>query len=143
MLMQEFIYEINCTLYWVEEISSPTKQLIAHTYLEFLFQDLISLEESFFSLHQLYSRKITSSAVKWQDSLLFYSHQPLKEKKEPYYANGLVISLPMQIVNTVALTKVTLWGLWKNYRSGYKYQKADECGQCTLFGSAPVDGPVN
>ncbi len=124
VVMEKIIRELNdITCIELEEIDSPRKQIASSRSFGMPVSDLASLEESVSCYTSRAAEKLRRQQSHAGAIHVSIRTSPFNEKKS-YYANGLIIPVPMQTDDTIVLTKAALWGLRRIYRRGYKYQKA-------------------
>ena len=122
--MEKTIRELNGTVcIELEEVSPPKKQIISSRSFGHPVNDYNSLAESI----TLYVSRASEKLRRQQSfagSLYVYIRTSPFKPEEPFYSNGMTISLPTPTDDTRQLVSVALWGLKQIYKPNFNYQKA-------------------
>lgn len=124
VVMEKTIRELNGTVcIELEEVSPPKKQIISSRSFGHPVNDYNSLAESI----TLYVSRASEKLRRQQSfagSLYVYIRTSPFKPEEPFYSNGMTISLPTPTDDTRQLVSVALWGLKQIYKPNFNYQKA-------------------
>lgn len=124
VVMEKTIRELNGTVcIELEEISPPKKQILRSRSFGSPVRDYNSLAESITLYMSSASEKLRRQQSYAGSVYVYASTSPFKPD-EPFYSNGMTISLPSPTDDTRQLVKVALWGLKQIYRPNYNYSKA-------------------
>lgn len=124
VVMEKTIRELNGTIcIEMEEISPAKKQILRSRSFGQPVRDYNSLAESITLYMSSAAEKLRRQQSFAGSVFVYVSTSPFKPD-EPYYSNGMTISLPSPTDDTRRLVQVALWGLKQIYRPNYNYAKA-------------------
>ena len=124
VVMEKTIRELNGTVcIELEEVSPPKKQIISSRSFGHPVNDHNSLAESITLYVSRASEKLRKQHSFARSLYVYIRTSPFKPD-EPFYSNGMTISLPSPSDDTRKLVNVALWGLKQIYKPNYNYQKA-------------------
>lgn len=136
VVMEKTIRELNGTVcIEMEEISPLNKQILRSRSFGHLVRDYNSLAESITLYMSSAAEKLRRQQSFAGSVYVYISTSPFKPD-EPFYSNGMTISLPSPSYDTRQLVNVALWGLKQIYRPNYNYAKAG----VMLSELVPVEG---
>lgn len=124
VVMEKTIRELNGTVcIELEEVSPPKKQIISSRSFGHPVSDYNSLAESITLYVSRASEKLRKQHSFAGVLYVYIRTSPFKPD-EPFYSNGMTISLPTPSDDTRQLVNVALWGLKQIYKPNFNYQKA-------------------
>ncbi len=124
VVMEKTIRELNGTVcIELEEVTPPKKHIVSSRSFGSPVQDIESLSESISLYISRASEKLRKQNSFAGSVYVFIRTSPFK-LDQPFYSNGLTITLPSPTDDTRKLANVALWGLKQIYRPGYNYAKA-------------------
>jgi len=124
VVMQKTIHELNGTVcIEMEEIMPPKKQILSSRSFGIPVKDYASLSESV-TLYMSRAAEKLRRQHSYAGSIYVHIRTSQFKPEEPYYSNGMTISLPSPTHDTRQLVNIALWALKRLYRGGYNYQKA-------------------
>lgn len=124
VVMEKTIRELNGTVcIELEEVSPPKKQIISSRSFGHPVSDYNSLAESITLYVSRASEKLRKQHSFAGSMYVYIRTSPFKPD-EPFYSNGMTISLPTPSDDTRQLVNVALWGLKQIYKPNFNYQKA-------------------
>lgn len=136
VVMQKTIHELNgIVCIELEDVAPPKKQIVSSRSFGHAVYDYNSLAESI----TLYMSRAAEKLRKQQyyaGSVYMFIRTSEHKPDEPYYSNGMTISMPSPTDDTRQLVNVALWGLKQIYRPNFKYAKAG----VMLSELVPVEG---
>lgn len=124
VVMQKTISELNGTVcIEMEEIAPAKKQILSSRSFGIPVKDYASLSESV-TLYMSRAAEKLRRQHSYAGSVYVYIRTSPFKPDEPYYGNGMTISLPSPTDDTRQLVNVALWVLRQIYKPNYNYQKA-------------------
>lgn len=124
VVMEKTIRELNGSVcIELEEVAPPKKQIVSSRSFGSPVQDIESLSESISLYISRASEKLRKQNSFAGSVYVFIRTSPFK-LDQPFYSNGLTITLPSPTDDTRRLANVALWGLKQIYKPGYNYAKA-------------------
>ncbi len=124
VVMQKTIRELNGTVcIEMEEIAPPKKQILNSRSFGIPVRDFASLSESV-TLYMSHAAEKLRKQHSYAGSVFVHIRTSPFKPEEPYYSNGMAVSLPSPTDDTRQLVNVALWCLRKLYKSNFNYQKA-------------------
>jgi DNA polymerase V len=124
VVMEKTIHELNGTVcIEMEEVSPAKQQILSSRSFGHPVTDYNSLAESI----TLYMSRAAEKLRKQQSyagSVYVYIRTSPFKLDEPFYSNGMTISLPSPSDDSRQLVNVALWGLKQIYKPNYNYAKA-------------------
>ncbi len=122
--MEKTIRELNGTVcIEMEEIAPPKKQILSSRSFGIPVRDYNSLSESV-TLYMSRAAEKLRNQHSYAGSVYVHIRTSPFKPDEPYYGNGMTISLPSPTDDTRQLVNVALWGLRQLYKPNFNYQKA-------------------
>ena len=124
VVMEKTIRELNGTVcIEMEEISPPKKQIVSSRSFGHPVRDYNSLAESI-TLYMSRAAEKLRKQHSFAGSVYVYIRTSPFKPDDPFYSNGMTISLPSPSDDTRQLVNVALWGLKQIYRPHFNYAKA-------------------
>ena len=124
VVMEKTIRELNGTVcIEMEEISPPKKQIVSSRSFGHPVRDYNSLAESI-TLYMSRAAEKLRKQHSFAGSVYVYIRTSPFKPDDPFYSNGMTISLPSPSDDTRQLVNVALWGLKHIYRPHFNYAKA-------------------
>lgn len=124
VVMQKTIHELNGIIcIEMEDVAPPKKQIVSSRSFGHAVYDYNSLAESI----TLYMSRAAEKLRKQQyyaGSVYVFIRTSEHKPDQPYYSNGMTISMPSPTDDTRQLANVALWGLKQIYKPNFKYAKA-------------------
>lgn len=152
VVMEKTIRELNGTVcIEMEEISPPKKQILSSRSFGHPVHDYYSLAESI-SLYMSRAAEKLRKQHSFAGSVYVYIRTSPFKPDDPFYSNGMTISLPSPSDDTRQLVNVALWGLKQIYRPHFNYAKAGvmlselvpaQGVQCDLFSQIQISPKSN
>ena len=107
----------------MEEISPPKKQILSSRSFGVPVTDYNSLAESI-TLYMSRAAEKLRRQQSFAGSVYVYIRTSPFKPDQPFYSNGMTISLPSPTDDTRQLVSVVLWALKQLYKPNYQYAKA-------------------
>lgn len=124
VVMEKTIRELNGTVcIELEEISPAKKQIISSRSFGYPVRDYNSLAESI-TLYMSRAAEKLRRQQSYAGSVHVYIRTSPFKPDDPFYSNGMTISLPSHTDDTRQLVNIALWGLKQIYKPNYNYAKA-------------------
>ena len=124
VVMEKTIRELNGTVcIEMEEISPPKKQILSSRSFGHAVRDYNSLAESI-TLYMSRAAEKLRKQHSFAGSVYVHIRTSPFKPNDPFYSNGMTISLPSPSDDTRQLVNVALWGLKQIYRPHFNYAKA-------------------
>lgn len=124
VVMEKTIRELNGTVcIEMEEISPPKKQILSSRSFGHAVRDYNSLAESI-TLYMSRAAEKLRKQHSFAGSVYVHIRTSPFKPDDPFYSNGMTISLPSSSDDTRQLVNVALWGLKQIYRPHFNYAKA-------------------
>ena len=124
VVMEKTIRELNGTVcIEMEEIAPPKQQILSSRSFGIPVSDYHSLSESV-TLYMSRAAEKLRKQHSYAGSVYVHIRTSPFKPDEPYYGNGMTISLPSPTDDTRQLVNVGLWALRQLYRPNFNYQKA-------------------
>ena len=124
VVMQKTIQELNGTIcIEMEDIAPAKKQILSSRSFGIPVRDYASLSESV-TLYMSRAAEKLRKQLSYAGSVYVHIRTSPFKSEEPYYGNGMTISLPSPTDDTRQLVNVALWGLRQLYKPNFNYQKA-------------------
>ena len=124
VVMQKTIQELNGTIcIEMEDIAPAKKQILSSRSFGIPVRDYASLSESV-TLYMSRAAEKLRKQHSYAGSVYVHIRTSPFKSEEPYYGNGMTISLPSPTDDTRQLVNVALWGLRQLYKPNFNYQKA-------------------
>ena len=122
--MQKTIQELNGTVcIEMEDVAPAKKQILSSRSFGIPVRDYASLSESV-TLYMSRAAEKLRKQHSYAGSIYVHIRTSPFKLDEPYYGNGMTISLPSHTDDTRQLVNVALWGLRQLYKPNFNYQKA-------------------
>ena len=124
VVMQKTIHELNgIVCIEMEDIAPAKKQILSSRSFGIPVRDYVSLSESV-TLYMSRAAEKLRKQHSYAGSVYIHIRTSPFKPDEPYYGNGMTISLPSPTDDTRQLVNVALWGLRQLYKPNFNYQKA-------------------
>lgn len=124
VVMEKTIRELNGTVcIEMEEISPPKKQILSSRSFGYPVRDYNSLAESI-TLYMSRAAEKLRKQHSFAGSVYVYIRTSPFKPDDPFYSNGMTISIPSPSDDTRQLVNVVLWALKQIYRPHFNYAKA-------------------
>jgi len=124
VVMEKTIRELNGTMcIELEEVAPAKKQIVSSRSFGTPVQNIECLSESISLYITRASEKLRKQNSFAGSVYVFIRTSPFK-LDQPFYSNGLTITLPSPTDDSRKLANVALWALKQIYRPGYNYAKA-------------------
>lgn len=124
VVMEKTIRELNGTVcIEMEEIAPAKQQIISSRSFGYAVRDYNSLAESI-TLYTSYAAEKLRRQHSYAGSVYVYIRTSPFKPDDPFYSNGMTISLPSPTDDTRRMVNVALWGLKQIYKPNYNYAKA-------------------
>ena len=124
VVMQKTIHELNgIVCIEMEEISPPKKQILSSRSFGVPVTDYNSLAESI-TLYMSRAAEKLRRQQSFAGSVYVYIRTSPFKPDQPFYSNGMTISLPSPTDDTRQLVSVVLWALKQLFKPNYQYAKA-------------------
>lgn len=124
VMMEKTIRELNgIVCVELEEVTPNKQQIVCSRSFGVPVQDMESLSESI-SLYMTRAAEKLRKQQSYAGALHVYIRTSPFKENQPFYSNGLTVTLPSPTDDTRKLVSVALWVLKRIYRTGYQYAKA-------------------
>lgn len=124
VVMEKTIRELNGTVcIELEEIAPAKKQILSSRSFGYPVRDYNSLAESI-TLYMSGAAEKLRRQQSFAGSVYVYIRTSPFKPDEPFYSNGMTISLPSATDDSRQLVNAALWGLKQIYKPDYNYAKA-------------------
>jgi DNA polymerase V len=124
VVMEKTICELNGTVcIELEEMAPAKKQIISSRSFGQPVRDYASLAESI-TLYMSRAAEKLRRQQSFSGSVYVYIRTSPFKPGDPFYSNGMTLSLPSPTDDTRQLVNVALWALKQIYRPNYNYAKA-------------------
>ena len=124
IVMAKTIRELNGTVCIdMEDITPAKKQILSSRSFGIPVREYTSLSESI-TLYMSRAAEKLRKQHSYAGSVYVHIRTSPFKPDEPYYSNGMTVSLPSPSNDSRQLVSVALWALRQLYRPNYNYQKA-------------------
>lgn len=124
VVMEKTIRELNGTVcIELEEVAPPKKQIVSSRSFGHSVSDYNSLAESITLYISRAAEKLRKQQSFAGSVYVYIRTSPFKET-DPFYSNGMTISMPTPTDDNRQLVNVALWGLKRIYKPNFHYAKA-------------------